>query len=95
MAPGNLRNLNRRVFGLRWSCSVQILRVRIQVSCNPRSCEFSVHRFIHVTTKTTYFSTTSIYLRESLLLKIARENKEKDESEKVKPLNNADKERVG
>ena len=42
-----------------------------------------------------YFSTTSIYLRESLLLKIARENKEKDESEKVKPLNNADKERVG
>lgn len=42
-----------------------------------------------------YFSTTSIYLRESLLLKIALENKEKDESEKVKPLNNADKERVG
>ena len=42
-----------------------------------------------------YFSTTLIYPRESLLPKIARENKEKDESETVKPLNNADKERVG
>ena len=53
MATGTLRNLNRRVFGLRWSCSVQILRVRTQVSYDPQSREFSVHRFIHVTTKPT------------------------------------------
>ena len=88
MATGNLRNLNRRVFGLRWSCSVQILRVRTQVSCNPRSREFSVHRF----TTTILARLRSTY---AMLLKIALENKEKDESEKVKPLNDADKERVG